>query len=157
VVPHIIPGEVDEYGKRKMKLFVDISDGSFDVVEDKQTSAVTQHSLNTQSVLYEDQSLVIGGYDSETNEKIDSGIPILQNLPLVGALFKHTSNNKTIKERIYVISPSVVEIRSDDHKYDRFVQNGQLTADGTLESENYPLTVPWPSEAKKKRPRIDRH
>ncbi|MDR1890936.1 MAG: hypothetical protein LBQ23_01995, partial [Puniceicoccales bacterium] len=34
VVPHIIPGEVDEYGKRKMKLFVDISDGSFDVVED---------------------------------------------------------------------------------------------------------------------------
>ncbi|MDR2432258.1 MAG: hypothetical protein LBD34_00695 [Puniceicoccales bacterium] len=150
VVPHIIPGDADGDGKRKMKLFVDISDGSFDVNEDNQpTAAVTQHSLNTQSVLYEGQSLVIGGYDSEVNQKKDSGVPVLQHLPLVGILFKHTSDSKVIKERIYVISPSVVEIRSDDHKYDRFVQNGQLTAEGTLESGNYPLTTQWPKEERK--------
>ncbi|MDR1232824.1 MAG: hypothetical protein LBJ75_00980 [Puniceicoccales bacterium] len=155
VVPHIIPGDIDGDGKHKMKLFVDISDGSFDaVINDKQAPAVTQHSLNTQSVLYEGQSLVIGGYDSEINQKKDSGIPILQHLPLVGMLFKHTTDSKEIKERIYVISPSVVEIRSDDHKYDRFVQNGQLTATGTLESDDYPLTTQWPKEkrSKPKRP-----
>jgi type III secretion protein C len=155
VVPHIIPGDVDGDGKHKMKLFVDISDGSFDAAPDnQQASAVTQHSLNTQSVLYEGQSLVIGGYDSEVNQKKDSGIPILQHLPLVGMLFKHTTNSKEIKERIYVISPSVVEIRSDDHKYDRFVQNGQLAATGTLESDDYPLTTQWPKEkrSKPKRP-----
>jgi type III secretion protein C len=147
VVPHIIPGDVDEDGKRKMKLFVDISDGNFDAAPDnKTTAAVTQHSLNTQSVLYEGQSLVIGGYDSEINQKKDSGIPVLQNLPLVGILFKHTDNSKEVKERIYVISPSVVEIRSDDHKYSRFVQNGQLTAESTLESDNYSLTTKWPEE-----------
>ncbi|MDR2629189.1 MAG: hypothetical protein LBC30_04335 [Puniceicoccales bacterium] len=150
VVPHIVPGDVDGDGRRKMKLFVDISDGSFDSVQDNQSSAVTQHSLNTQSVLYEGQSLVIGGYDSETNQKRDSGIPILQHLPLVGTLFKHTDNSKEVKERIYVISPSVVEIRSDDHKYDRFVQNGQLTAKETLEADNYPLTTPWPKEKQPK-------
>ncbi|MDR0693262.1 MAG: hypothetical protein LBF49_01665 [Puniceicoccales bacterium] len=149
VVPHIIPGDVDGDGKRKMKLFVDISDGSFDTTEKDQTPAVTQHSLNTQSVLYEGQSLVIGGYDSETNQKKDSGIPVLQHLPLIGMLFKHTDDTKEIKERIYVISPSVVEIRSDDHKYDRFVQNGQLTAEGTLESDDYPLTTQWPKEKRK--------
>jgi hypothetical protein len=44
-----------------MKLFIDMSDGSFDVNEDNQpTAAVIQHSLNKQSVLYEGQSLVIG-------------------------------------------------------------------------------------------------
>ncbi|MDR1457706.1 MAG: hypothetical protein LBI47_02565 [Puniceicoccales bacterium] len=149
VVPHIIPGDVDVDGKRKMKLFVDISDGSFDATQDQQANSVTQHSLNTQSVLYEGQSLVIGGYDSEINQKKDSGIPVLQNLPLVGVLFKHTDNSKEIKERIYVISPSVVEIRSDDHKYDRFVQNGQLTANGTIESDDYPLTTQWPKEKRK--------
>ncbi|MDR2779147.1 MAG: hypothetical protein LBB16_02575 [Puniceicoccales bacterium] len=156
VVPHIIPGDVDEYGKRKMKLFVDISDGNFDAVEDTQTPSVTQHSLNTQSVLYEGQSLVIGGYDSEINQKNNSGVPILQHLPLVGTLFKHTNDSKAIKERIYVISPSVVEIRSDDHAYDRFVQNGQLTAEGTLKVNNYPLTTQWPQDVKKKRIRLDR-
>ncbi|MDR1528672.1 MAG: hypothetical protein LBS22_03775 [Puniceicoccales bacterium] len=149
VVPHIIPGDVDGDGKRKMKLFVDISDGSFDSVETGQNPAVTQHSLNTQSVLYEGQSLVIGGYDSEVNKKENSGIPVLQHLPLLGTLFKHTTNSKEIRERIYVISPSVVEIRSDDHKYDRFVQNGQLTAGGTLEPDNYPLTTPWPKDKRK--------
>ncbi|MDR0742028.1 MAG: hypothetical protein LBE98_01020 [Puniceicoccales bacterium] len=160
VVPHIIPGDVDENGKRKMKLFVDISDGSFEVNEEgDETSTVTQHSLNTQSVLYEGQSLVIGGYDSEINQKKDNGIPVLQHFPLIGTLFKHTTNSKEVKERIYIISPSVIEIRSDDHKHDRFVQNGQLTAEGTLEADNYPLTIPWPKEKRPKpklfRTRID--
>ncbi|MDR2776528.1 MAG: hypothetical protein LBB17_00570 [Puniceicoccales bacterium] len=150
VVPHIIPEDIDGDGRRKMKLFVDISDGSFDATQDNQSSAITQHSLNTQSVLYEGQSLVIGGYDSEINQKKDSGIPILQHLPLVGTLFKHTDNSKEVKERIYVISPSVVEIRSDDHKYDRFVQNGQLTAEETIEADNYSLTTPWPKEKQPK-------
>jgi hypothetical protein len=49
VVSHIIPGDVDEYGKRKMKLFVDISDGDFAAIKEGETSsAITQHSLNTQ-------------------------------------------------------------------------------------------------------------
>jgi hypothetical protein len=41
-----------------------------------------------------------------------------------------------IKARIYMISPSIVEIRIDEHKYARFAQNGQLRADSMLEYEN---------------------
>jgi type II secretory pathway component GspD/PulD (secretin) len=53
--------------------------------------------------------LVIEGHDSEVNQKEDSGIPVLQHLPLEGMSFKHTSDSKVIKERTYVISPFVVE------------------------------------------------
>jgi type III secretion protein C len=122
VVSHIIPGDADADGKHKMELLIDISDGSFNVNEDNQlTAAVIQNSRNMQSELYEGQSLVIGDYDSEVNQNEDSGTSVLQHFPLVGMSFKHMSDSKVIKEHIYIISPSVVEIRSDDHKYDRFV------------------------------------
>jgi type II secretory pathway component GspD/PulD (secretin) len=45
---HIIPGEADGEDKHKMRLFIDMSDGSFDVNEDNQpTAAVIQHSLKS--------------------------------------------------------------------------------------------------------------
>jgi type II secretory pathway component GspD/PulD (secretin) len=98
IVPYIIPRDADGGSKHKMKLFIDISDESFDLNEDNQpTAALTHHSLNAQSVLYEGQSLVIGNYDSEVNQKEESGIPVLQHLPLVGMLCNHTSDRKMIK------------------------------------------------------------
>jgi type III secretion protein C len=145
VVPHIIPGDVDGNGKRKMKLFVDISDGSFEADE---SHSVTQHSLNTQAVLYEGQSLLIGGYNTESSSRSNGGIPFLKDIPLVGGLFKHSDRERVIKERVYVISPSVVEIRSDDHTYDRFLQQGQLTANPSLEQEEFPLNTKWPQDDK---------
>ncbi|MDR1432927.1 MAG: hypothetical protein LBI61_01115 [Puniceicoccales bacterium] len=143
VVPHIIPGDVDENGKRKMKLFVDISDGNFEL-DNATSNQVTQHSLNTQAVLYEGQSLLIGGYNTEINQKTNGGIPLLKDIPLVGALFRHSTNEKSVKERVYVVSPSVVEIRSDDDKYKRFLQDGKLTANPSLDPEEYALTTKWP-------------
>jgi type III secretion protein C len=101
VVSHIISGHADGDGKYQMKLFTDISCSRFSVNQDNQsTVAVTQHSLNAQSVLHEGQSLIIGNYDSEGNQKEDSGISVLQYLPLVGMLFKYTSDSKMIKECI---------------------------------------------------------
>ncbi|MDR1413761.1 MAG: hypothetical protein LBI56_02385 [Puniceicoccales bacterium] len=143
VVPHIIPGDVDANGKRKIKLFVDISDGSF---EANSAGQVTQHSLNTQAILYEGQSLLIGGYNTETNKKVDKGVPVLCNLPLVGSLFRHSEDQKEIKERVYVISPSVVEIRSDDRTYDRFIQPGNLSAESSLQPNEYSLSAEWPPQ-----------
>ncbi|MDR1595654.1 MAG: hypothetical protein LBR91_01870 [Puniceicoccales bacterium] len=151
VVPHIIPGDVDNNGRRKMKLFVDISDGSFESVAG---GAVTQHSLNTQAVLYEGQSLMIGGYNTEVNSTSNGGVPLLKDIPIVGVLFKHAGKEKTVKERVYVISPTVVEIRSDDHTYDRFLQPGELTADPTLASDEYKLPTKWPKETKQLTERI---
>jgi type III secretion protein C len=154
VVPHIIPGESDERGKRKMKLFVDISEGSFATDE---SGTVTTHSLNTQAVLYEDQSLMVGGYNMETNSKGDGGIPVLKDLPIIGPIFRHTTFSKEVAERIYVISPSVIEIRSDDRSYDRFIQPGNLDAETTLAPDNYPLTTKWPKDPPEKPKLRHRH
>lgn len=153
VVPHIIPNERDEHGKQKMKMFVNVQDGSLSG-KDQQDATPTSdnNSINTQAVLYEGQSLLIGGYFKEDHSSTVSGLPIIQNLPLIGNAFKRTINSKSIKERVYVISPSIVDINSQDHKYDRFLQNGELTATAILNSDEFSMKKPWPSKIKKNKP-----
>lgn len=144
VVPHIIPDSRDEYNKRQLKLFVDIQEGSFETdISATSQSSVIQHSLNTQAVLYEGQSLLIGGYNQESTEKGNSGIPILKDLPFLGILFRHSNNSREFKERIYIVSPSVVEISSQDKTYERFLQDSDGVAQATLKPKEYNLYQPW--------------
>jgi type III secretion protein C len=155
VVPHIIPGEIDGQGKHKMKMFVNVEDGSLaGTAEPGGTPTTDSNSINTQAVLYEGQSLLIGGYFKESHTKIESGIPFIMNIPIIGNLFKYTKNEKSIKERIYVISPSIVDINSEDHEYDKFLPDGYLSAGGeyTLSQKGHV----WGKVVPQKRTRISR-
>ncbi|MDR3274026.1 MAG: hypothetical protein LBS87_01690 [Puniceicoccales bacterium] len=123
VVPHVIPGEINKDGKHKMKMFVNIQDGSISGSDQADAMPTTDNnSINTQAVLYEGQSLVIGGYFKEEHSKVEAGIPLIMNIPLVGNLFKYTKNQVAVKERIYLISPTIVDINSDEHEeHDKFM------------------------------------
>jgi type III secretion protein C len=128
VVPHIIPGEIDEHGKHKMKMFVNVEDGSLEgTAEMGATPSTNSNSINTQAVLYEGQSLLIGGYFTEFHSKSESGIPFIMNIPIIGNLFKYTKNEKSLKERIYIVSPSIVDISKEDHEYDKFLPDEHLS------------------------------
>ncbi|MDR0715337.1 MAG: hypothetical protein LBF25_00930 [Puniceicoccales bacterium] len=125
VVPHIIPGDINEDGKHKMKLFVNIEDGGIippqDGSGDASNSTNNNSSINTQAVLYEGQSLLIGGYFHETHSKKESGVPIIMDLPLIGFLFRSTKNETELKERIYLISPTIVDINSSTSEFDQYM------------------------------------
>ncbi len=147
VVPHIIPNDQNEDGEKKMKMFVNIQDGSFSNLADTETTPTcNSNSINTQAVLYEGQSLLIGGYFKENYINSASGVPFLQRIPLIGKAFKYTSNEKKVLERIYVISPSIVDINSQDSKFEKFVQGGDLEKLGKF------LPVE-PNQDKKAKPR----
>jgi type III secretion protein C len=138
VVPHIIPGEVDEQGNHKMKVFVNIQDGALSGTDQSNaTPSVDSSSINTQAVLYEGQSLLVGGYFKEMHTKKDVGIPFIQNLPLVGNLFKHTSNNVDVMERIYLISPSIVDINKSEQEWDRFMNQRYLSGQNMFSNEDF--------------------
>ncbi|MDR2436150.1 MAG: hypothetical protein LBD33_02480 [Puniceicoccales bacterium] len=148
VVPHIIPGEVDERGKHKMKMFVNIQDGALTGTDQEgATPGVDSSSINTQAVLYEGQSLLIGGYFHEAHSKTRAGIPFIMDIPLIGNIFQHTTNTTSIKERIYLISPSIVDINSDEHEFDKFVNNKPLAGQYLIVPENF---VPKPQPKKRK-------
>ena len=86
-----------------------------------------QTKINTQAIVAEGQSLLIGGYYFETQSDNDSGIPALKNIPILGGLFGTTGKKHQRMERLILITPRIVRmdkapeipIRVDDPRFSR--------------------------------------
>ncbi|MDR2419790.1 MAG: hypothetical protein LBD40_00485 [Puniceicoccales bacterium] len=143
VVPHIVPEEFNAAGDAKIKLFVEVADGSVTQKTDINAGTPTtdNNMINTQAVLYEGQSLVIGGYFHETHNTAEAGLPLFMDIPILGNLFKFKETRKEVRERIYVITPRIVDIDGDpDADTRRFFQKGNLNGVATLSSKSFALT-----------------
>lgn len=149
VVPHIIPGAFDENGLPKIKLLIEVTDGSFD--DDPKTNAgssskpkTSTNTVNTEATIFEGQSLFIGGYFHELHKTNASGIPFLRSIPLLGNLFGTKGGESSVKERIYIITPTI--ITEDDPKLrtlNRFFEDSQLSGRATLNPDEFNLTQPY--------------
>ena len=52
---------------------------------------------------------IIAGLIRKIDSKLDSGIPVLMDIPLIGSLFKHTSDTKVSRELVIFVTPNIVE------------------------------------------------
>ncbi|MDR0418124.1 MAG: hypothetical protein LBH08_01655 [Puniceicoccales bacterium] len=143
VIPHIVPGEFDCNGFAKIKLLIEVSDGTFDkspLVTTTGPSTAT-NSVNTEASLFEGQSLFIGGYFHENHSRSSAGIPFLKDIPLLGYLFKTDNRDDSVMERIYIITPSIISIDDPRKKQlSRFFTDGQLAGEPTLKPDEFILT-----------------
>ncbi len=71
---------------------------------------VSQTKINTQALVRQGQSLLLGGYYVESVTESNSGIPGLKNVPFLGALFGSDSTQTSTRERLLLITPRVVGI-----------------------------------------------
>ncbi len=108
VVPHVTV----YHGETRIYLQVQIQDGEQTPGTTGTIPNVRESSLTTQSVIKEDQSLLIGGLYHKVNKKGATGYPWLYKLPVVSYLFGVKSSDKEMEERIFVITPRIVEINS---------------------------------------------
>lgn len=113
VTPRVLE---EEDGSKRIKLLVNIEDGTFDnggstTVTSGTTSALpitNNNIINTQAVIIEGQSLFIGGYYRTQRDATERGIPILKDIPFFGYAFKIRSKNDVTTERMYLITPRIV-------------------------------------------------
>ncbi len=70
-------------------------------------------SANTVVVTPDGQTVVIGGMMQNSRSSTDSKIPILGDIPLLGALFHHKVQADTKTELIILLTPFVVKTPSD--------------------------------------------
>lgn len=113
VTPHIIR-EAD--GTSSIKLVVNVQDNQDnDTNSGNSTSAdgvpiIRQTKINTQAVIGEGQSLLIGGYYYERKTNTENGVPGLMHIPLLGRLFKTTGEESRQMERLILITPRVIRL-----------------------------------------------
>lgn len=105
----VTPRLVGEGGSQKVRLSVDIEDGQIQQQNPVgNIPTVRRGTVSTEASVMRDESLLIGGYNSvQTISGVDK-VPLLGDLPLIGALFSNTSTQVQRRERLFLIRPTVV-------------------------------------------------
>ena len=105
---------------------------------------IANRQLQTSVMVPNDGTLVLGGLIKDSREKTTAGIPILSKIPIMGGLFRTTSDNKTRTELLVLIRPSVsVDPVEDYGVRDRNMKPFRIPR--TLEDD---LTLPEPAAKK---------
>ncbi len=113
IKPRIMrPGSDEAPGR--IWLTLSLQDGGFESVSVDSMPMSRSSSLDTQTSVYEDDTIVLAGYLRDIEESAGWGIPLLRDLPLVGWLFGgHSSKTETV-QRLFLISPHVVDADAED-------------------------------------------
>ena len=77
--------------------------------QDLAATLLSRRDIDLKNVRIKDgETLVLGGLIQETEQKTVSKIPFLGDLPLIGAIFRSTSNSKTKNELVIMITPKII-------------------------------------------------
>lgn len=151
VILRVTPS-VDQRGRVMLKVHPEVSSASLSTagVPSKKSTEVT-----TELLCEDGQSVFIGGLISSTGTRQKNGVPILGELPGIGALFSNTTDNVTSTETVVIITPYVVKEPGDAARFSE-EKNAQadraagLILDQQLHLQRYapaPTIVPAPTAA----------
>lgn len=92
--------------RRNIRLNVQIDDGAFNTsMTVDGIPKVDNHSIVTQAIVRDGESLLVGGYQYERSESTTSKVPVLGDVPYLGALFRDTRTTRERLERLILITP----------------------------------------------------
>lgn len=104
----VTPLVVDEQQNRAVMLTIDIADGNLSGETVDRIPVVRRRSITTQAMVEEGKSLLIAGYTTEEKINASSGVPLLQDVPIIGNLFKYQEKRQNNMERFYLLTPRLV-------------------------------------------------
>ena len=115
VTPHITKTQEDEEGKRTIGLditqvkssnFIEFTDFNAPITEDSTISVYVD--------VEDEQSVLIGGMIKSDKQNIESKIPVIGDIPLLGRLFKKTETTEKTSEIIVIITPHIINVQGSD-------------------------------------------
>jgi type III secretion protein C len=127
VTPHVFKDD----GVARIKLLVTIEDGS----QDKDAKpvdnipVVNRSAINTQALITAGESVLIGGLVREVKREGKSQVPLLGDIPILGNLFKTTSNEKMRVERMFLITPKLSVRKMDGNNKMSSLESSDLNID----------------------------
>lgn len=93
-----------------VQLDVDIEDGQIQDRTVDNIPTIRRTTVSTQALVGENQTLLIGGYNTQEFTQQNDRVPVLGAIPVLGALFSHKVNNMQARERLFLIKPRLVTL-----------------------------------------------
>ncbi len=115
VTPHIVADP--EGGAPFISMVINLqsnqdNSSSLDNIIDAEGNVVVppikQTKINTQAIVRQGQSLLLGGYYVQYEMNEDSGVPVIKDTPVVGKLFGSEGSDTFTRERLLIITPRII-------------------------------------------------
>ncbi len=110
VTPHITAGN-----RILMELKPERSDYSFDA----NGIIINTQNAVTNVVVNDGETVILGGLTSQEDRDIETGLPLLKDIPLVGALFRYTKNEVKTRDLVIFVTPTIISqemVLEDDYQ-----------------------------------------
>ncbi len=102
---------------------------------------ITTREAETSAIVRNGHTIVIGGLIGETTQQIESGVPILKDVPILGFLFKSRSTSRQRTELAIFLTPYVV---ATDEQADSLLQQQRDRMPGLKQGIDSMLPPPAP-------------
>lgn len=118
-----------------------LDDGGFESIAVDSMPMTRTSSLQTQTAVFENESIMLAGYLRDIEESGGWGIPYLRDIPLIGWLFGGSSIKKETVQRMFILSPHIVDLDAEmlarlQATRLRDVSNEETIADDAEESDD---------------------
>jgi type IV pilus assembly protein PilQ len=109
----LLVDRIDDNGFITLSILPTVSSvaGTFNVVGSTSPAVLTsERALNSGSIRLRDgQTLVLAGVIQDQDRQTIIKWPILGDIPIIGALFRNTQNNKSRNEVVIVVTPQILD------------------------------------------------
>ena len=69
----------------------------------------TSRQFSAEVAVLDGDTVMLGGFIRNSSDKAKSGVPILKDIPLLGAVFANTTSSKTRDELVVLMRPTVLK------------------------------------------------
>ncbi len=104
VTPHVIDGEA-------IKMEIKVKKDEPGSASASGVPGIITKQAETNVILYDGQTTVIGGLNKSRDERTDNGVPGLKDLPLLGVLFRGEATGQSSGDLLIFITPHILKQR----------------------------------------------
>ena len=112
IKPRIIP-PLGSNTDSQVWLSMRLDDGGFEAVTVDAMPMTRASSLQTQTAVFEGESIMLAGYLRDIEEDAGWGIPYLRDIPWIGWLFGGKSTKSETVQRMFILTPYVVDLDTE--------------------------------------------
>ena len=109
IKPRILPSIATNV-PNQVWLSIELDDGGFESISVDSMPMSRSSTLQTQTAVFESESIMLAGYLRDIEEDAGWGIPWLRDIPWIGWLFGGKSTRKETVQRMFVMTPHVVDL-----------------------------------------------
>lgn len=101
---------IDDTDGKKILLTLNIQDGRQVPQKTSNLPQVQNSEIATQATLKPGQSLLLGGFVQDEDTEVNRKIPLLGDIPFLGALFRSKDHTKNSVIRLFLIKASPISL-----------------------------------------------